>query len=96
MCGMIADYSADPAQRHGIRNLVELVEQRATARGFKDDKEPAVSEPPLPGVPVGPSGRDPRRRQLHGSCPWGRASAVPHSSSPRGPGRAVTRSGAAP
>lgn len=34
MCGMIADYSADPAQRHGIRNLVELVEQRATARGF--------------------------------------------------------------
>ncbi|WP_249187497.1 hypothetical protein [Nocardiopsis sp. MG754419] len=34
MCGMIADYSADPAQRHGIRNLVELVEQRATAHGF--------------------------------------------------------------
>ncbi|WP_258343107.1 MDR family NADP-dependent oxidoreductase [Saccharopolyspora gregorii] len=34
MCGMIADYSADPAQRHGLRNLVELVEQRATARGF--------------------------------------------------------------
>lgn len=34
MCGMIADYSADPAQRHGMRNLVELVEQRATARGF--------------------------------------------------------------
>lgn len=34
MCQMIADYSADPAQRPGIRNLVELVEQRATARGF--------------------------------------------------------------
>ena len=34
MCQMIADYSTDPAQRHGIRNLVELVEQRATARGF--------------------------------------------------------------
>lgn len=33
-CQMIADYSADPAQRPGIRNLVELVEQRATARGF--------------------------------------------------------------
>ncbi|MGW0788935.1 hypothetical protein ACWD04_11915 [Streptomyces sp. NPDC002911] len=34
MCGKIADYSADPAQRHGPRNPVELVEQRATARGF--------------------------------------------------------------
>jgi NADPH-dependent curcumin reductase CurA len=34
MVGMIADYSADPAQRHGLRNLVELVEQRATARGL--------------------------------------------------------------
>jgi NADPH-dependent curcumin reductase CurA len=34
MCGMIADYSADPSRRHGLRNLVELVEQRATARGF--------------------------------------------------------------
>jgi NADPH-dependent curcumin reductase CurA len=34
MCGMIADYSADPSRRHGTRNLLELVEQRATARGF--------------------------------------------------------------
>ncbi|WP_199440227.1 NADP-dependent oxidoreductase [Umezawaea beigongshangensis] len=34
LCGMIADYSADPGQRHGLRNLVEMLEQRATARGF--------------------------------------------------------------
>lgn len=34
MVGMIADYSADPAQRHGLHNLIELVEQRATARGL--------------------------------------------------------------
>jgi NADPH-dependent curcumin reductase CurA len=34
LCGMIADYSADPAQRHGLRNLVEMLEQRAFARGF--------------------------------------------------------------
>lgn len=34
LCGLIADYSADPDQRHGLRNLVEVVEQRATARGF--------------------------------------------------------------
>lgn len=34
LCGMIADYSADPARRHGLRNLVEVVEQRATVRGF--------------------------------------------------------------
>ncbi|MGW6460270.1 NADP-dependent oxidoreductase [Streptomyces sp. NPDC055078] len=34
LCGMIADYSADPAQRHGLRNLVEMLEQRASAHGF--------------------------------------------------------------
>ncbi|MBP2334186.1 NADPH2:quinone reductase [Saccharothrix coeruleofusca] len=34
LCGMIADYSADPAQRHGLRNVVEVLEQRATIRGF--------------------------------------------------------------
>ncbi len=34
LCGMIADYSADPSRRHGLRNLLELVEQRAVARGF--------------------------------------------------------------
>ncbi|MBB5933075.1 NADP-dependent oxidoreductase [Streptomyces zagrosensis] len=34
LCGLIADYSADPAQRHGLRNLVEVLEQRASVRGF--------------------------------------------------------------
>ncbi|BCJ54056.1 hypothetical protein Asp14428_55310 [Actinoplanes sp. NBRC 14428] len=32
--GMIADYSADPAHRHGVRNLVQVVEQGATVRGL--------------------------------------------------------------
>ncbi|GAA2669452.1 MULTISPECIES: NADP-dependent oxidoreductase [Actinosynnema] len=34
LCGMIADYSGDPARRWGVRNLVEVLEQRVSVRGF--------------------------------------------------------------
>ncbi|WP_308818831.1 NADP-dependent oxidoreductase [Pseudonocardia alni] len=34
LVGMIADYHADPQRRHGLRNLIEVAEQRAVVRGL--------------------------------------------------------------
>lgn len=33
-CGMISDYNKAPAERHGVKNLMQIISQRLTIRGF--------------------------------------------------------------